>query len=53
MPSEPRIMSGLRPRRSTVQIATTVNSKLTAPTTMVCNSAALVPVPSFLKISGA
>ena len=55
MPSEPTIISGFRPSLSTVQIASTVNSRLTAPTTIVWSSATSVfaPVPIFLKISGA
>ena len=51
MPAEPIIISGLRPIRSTVQIAMIVNVRFTTPTTMVCSRAAFVPEPIFLKIS--
>ena len=51
MPAEPIIIRGLRPIRSTVQIAMIVKDRFTTPTTMFCSRAALVPEPIFLKIS--
>ena len=53
MTSAPRIISGLRPTRSTVLVATRVKATLAMPTTTVCNSALSVEAPIFLNIMGA
>jgi hypothetical protein len=49
----PRISSGLRPQRSTVTSAISVNTMLATPTMMVCSSALSVDAPMFWNISGA
>ena len=49
----PIIINGRRPNLSTVKIASTVNDRFTAPTTICCNKAASVAAPIVLNISGA
>ena len=53
IPRLPIIINGLRPKRSTVNMANTVKDRLITPTIIVWARAALVPMPIFRKISGA
>ncbi len=49
IPSEPVISSGLRPRRSTVNMATSVNDMLTIPMITVCTIGLPIPIDSKMR----